>query len=294
MTLYIDSFTDQLNNWKTLLETPPDWSYENQQPKEIMNNVSHYNFSDEVLTSTLQPSTFNFLEEEIQLLNIPENTPSKGTFAIKMEGFVADSIKFEYYYNEIPSRCLMLSNISPNATRDDLIYIFNYFGQYEYCDLEKLSSGVASVQFYNMEDAQMMRVSNVFICNKKVTSIFHIESQVNPNNSKCPPNNGTIVLFHLPRDISENMLMDIFSQFGKIRQIRHTPSKDSQKFIEFYDTRAAEKALKALNGKPLNKKYSSRVSIEYSLPGGFKKNIQKYYRTTLPTIVRNNNTRVSY
>ena len=122
--------------------------------------------------------------------------------------------------------------------------------------------------------------------------IFHVDPEINynfSNTSKRPKNNGTIVIFHLPKGINENELNDIFSSFGKIRQIRSTPSKTSQKFIEFYDTRAAEKALKAYNGKPLIQKSNKRVSIEYSFPGGFKKNIQKYYKTTLPTIVRNKN-----
>lgn len=287
---------DDQTNWDELLETPPEWTF------SVISNEDQYNFTDEDLLSTLQPSTFDFLDEDeeddetkIQKKVIEEQkkkATEHGIYIYKMPGFIPDSIKFEYIYNEIPARSIMLSNISPNATKEDLILIFDSFGPYESCDLSNLSNGVASVQFYSMEDAQAMRVATIYIQNQQVMKIFHVDPEINynfSNTSKRPKNNGTIVIFHLPKGINENELNDIFSSFGKIRQIRSTPSKTSQKFIEFYDTRAAEKALKAYNGKPLIQKSNKRVSIEYSFPGGFKKNIQKYYKTTLPTIVRNKN-----
>ena len=293
---------DDQTNWDALLETPPEWTF------SVISNDNQYNFTEEDLLSTLQPSTFDFLDEDEedeetknQKKTIEEQkkkATEHGIYIYKVPGFIPDSIQFEYVYNEIPSRSIMLSNIDPNTTKDDLLYIFDSFGPYESSDLSNLSKGVAYVHFYSMEDAQAMRVSTIYIRNQQVMKIFHADSQINynfNNNSKKPKNNGTIVLFHLPKEINENELHDIFSTFGKIRQIRNTPSKTSQKFIEFYDTRAAEKALKTLNGKPLVDKSNSRVSIEYSFPGGFKKNIQKYYKKTLPTIVRNKNTnRICY
>lgn len=289
-------------NWNELLETPPDWNF------SMISNDYQYNFTEDDIFSTLQPSTFDFLDDEeedeetkLQKKAIEEQkkkASKRGIHIFKTPGFVPDSIKFEYIYGEIPTRSIMISNIPPDATKEDLHYIFESFGPYESCDLTNISKGVAYVQFYNMEDAQLMRVSTIYLCHQQVMKIFHVDSQINciqNNNSKKPRNNGTIVLFHIPKEIDEKELHEIFSNFGKVRQIRNTPFKFSQKFIEFYDTRAAEKALKTYNGKFLNKKSKTRVSIEYSFPGGFKKNIQKYYRTTLPTIERNkNNNKISY
>ena len=299
--IYKSIYMSNQTNWDELLETPPEWTFFDNSDDD------QYSFSDDDLLTTLQPSTFDFLYEDdedeqtkIQKKAIEEKqkkATEHGIFIFKIPGFIPDSIKFEYVYNEIPTRSIMLSNINPNATKEDLLFIFDSFGPYESCNLTNLSKGIATVQFYNMEDAQAMRVSSIYICKQQVMKIFHVNSQMNNYNSKQkkPKNNGTIDLFHLPSEINEHELHNIFSNFGKIRQIRNTPSKSSQKFIEFYDTRAAEKALKTLNGKPIVDKSNSRVSIEYSFPGGFKQNVQKYYKTTLPTIVRNkNNNRVSY
>lgn len=281
---------DNETNWDQFLETPPGWifTYNDQENQRFITEEND-------ILAQLQPSTFDFLNDDDDV-DITKKIEGKeqikkasehGTYVFKLHGFVADSIKFEYVYSEIPSRCIMISNISPLATKDDLLYIFDNFGPYETCDLSNISKGVASVVFYNMEDAQMMRVSTVYIRNQQVMKIFYTDIQT--TDCKKPENNGTIVLFHIPKDIEENELREIFSKFGKIRQIRSTPTKSYQKFIEFYDIRSAEKALKAYNGKKLTKKSNSKVSIEFSRPGGFKKNIQKYYKTKLPTIERSKN-----
>ena len=87
-----------------------------------------------------------------------------------------------------------------------------------------------------------------------------------------PPNNGTIVIFHLNPIITNTQLETSFCAFGEIRQIRGTPSKPTQRFIEYWDTRCAASALKAMNGKSL---LGSKVSIEFSIPGGLRKNFSK-------------------
>lgn len=51
-------------------------------------------------------------------------------------------------------------------------------------------------------------------------------------------------------------------------QIRETPNKRHHKFIEFYDVRAAEAALKALNGTEIAGK---RIKLEPSRPGGARR-----------------------
>lgn len=51
-------------------------------------------------------------------------------------------------------------------------------------------------------------------------------------------------------------------------QIRETPHKRHHKFIEFYDVRAAEAALKALNRSDIAGK---RIKLEPSRPGGARR-----------------------
>lgn len=277
---------NETTNWTELLETPPEWKF-------TFNKENSY--TEEELLSSLQPSTFDFLNEDDEetkknkILNDEQKKKAAehGTYVLKVPGFVSDSIKFEYVYNEIPCRCIMLSNISPYASKNDLQFIFDSFGPQESCDLSNLKKGVASVVFYSLEDAQQMRVATIYLCNQQLMKVFHYEKNKVIDLSK-PVNNGTIVVFRIPSDIEEKELYDIFSKFGKIRQIRNTPSKSSQKFIEYYDIRAAEKALKRYNGKPLMKKTNAKVTIEFSHPST-KKNIPRYFKNTLPTIERSKN-----
>lgn len=51
-------------------------------------------------------------------------------------------------------------------------------------------------------------------------------------------------------------------------QIRETPHKRHHKFIEFYDVRAAEAALRALNRSDIAGK---RIKLEPSRPGGARR-----------------------
>ena len=51
-------------------------------------------------------------------------------------------------------------------------------------------------------------------------------------------------------------------------QIRETPHKRHHKFIEFYDVRAAEAALRALNKSDIAGK---RIKLEPSRPGGARR-----------------------
>lgn len=53
-----------------------------------------------------------------------------------------------------------------------------------------------------------------------------------------------------------------------IKQIRETPHKRHHKFIEFYDVRAAEAALKSLNRSDIAGK---RIKLEPSRPGGARR-----------------------
>jgi RNA recognition motif-containing protein len=53
-----------------------------------------------------------------------------------------------------------------------------------------------------------------------------------------------------------------------LKQIRETPQKRHHRFIEFYDVRAAEAALRSLNKSDIAGK---RVKLEPSRPGGARR-----------------------
>ncbi|RZC61557.1 hypothetical protein C5167_023312 [Papaver somniferum] len=83
-------------------------------------------------------------------------------------------------------------------------------------------------------------------------------------------NQGTIVLFNLVISVSTAQLKAIFQVFGPIKELRETPSKRQQRFIEFFDIRDAAKALHEMNGKEIN---GQTVVIEFSRPGGTRRRL---------------------
>lgn len=72
---------------------------------------------------------------------------------------------------------------------------------------------------------------------------------------------------------------------GPVKELRETPLKKQQRFVEFFDIRDAGKALKEMNGKEINGK---SVVIEFSRPGGHG---NKFFNTNLtaPAICGPNN-----
>ncbi|KAH1098199.1 hypothetical protein J1N35_015120 [Gossypium stocksii] len=81
-------------------------------------------------------------------------------------------------------------------------------------------------------------------------------------------NQGTVVVFNLDTAVSISQLKDIFQAYGPVKELRETPLKKHQKFVEFYDVRDAAKALREMNGKEINGK---QVVIEFSRPGGYSR-----------------------
>lgn len=129
-----------------------------------------------------------------------------------------------------------------------------------------------------------------------------IPHQDNPSDKDI--NQGTLVVFNLDPSVSNEDLRQIFGAYGEVKevinfsfycsfasfsdlhffcniwltlvqcdivvqkQIRETPHKRHHKFIEFYDVRAAEAALKSLNRSDIAGK---RIKLEPSRPGGARR-----------------------
>ncbi|KAK8530799.1 hypothetical protein V6N13_030739 [Hibiscus sabdariffa] len=67
------------------------------------------------------------------------------------------------------------------------------------------------------------------------------------NQSEKDVNQRTVVVFNLDSSVSTDELQQIFCAFGEIKEIREIPHKHDHKFIEFYDVKAAEAAVHAMN-----------------------------------------------
>jgi RNA recognition motif-containing protein len=71
------------------------------------------------------------------------------------------------------------------------------------------------------------------------------------NATEADPNTGTLVVFNMDSSITCSQVMELFSRFGEVKEIRSTPHKDGHKFVEFYDSRHATAALQGDPPPPL-------------------------------------------
>ena len=184
--------------------------------------------------------------------------------------------------SEMESRCLQVANIPSSATENDLRQLFTtYGGDIEELDTNNMQRGLVLVRFYDLRAARRLRSSRLQI--KSNTLIMSYGDAKPVSNVRKPPNNGTIVVFRLPQNITDEDLLGVFERFGEIRQIRSTPSNANQRFIEYWDIRDAAKALKATHRKYY---FGAQIVVDYSMPSGFKKHLEQLYSRKLPTIER--------
>ncbi|KAI4336517.1 hypothetical protein L6164_015034 [Bauhinia variegata] len=94
------------------------------------------------------------------------------------------------------------------------------------------------------------------------------------NPSEKDINEGTLMVFSLDSPVSNDELCHIFGVYGEIKEIREVPQRTHQKFIEFFDVRAAEAALGALNGSDIAGK---RIKVTPGRSGAAKHMAQQIH-----------------
>ena len=292
-------------NWSDFLATPPNLSsspfsipipefmdasipnsqnmflnadqYQNIFAHQEPNNIARPN------TQT-QQSSMGYQQPQYQSMNINNsqgfNNSNNNSTSINNNNVQTQSQPPYTEYNEIENRNLLISNLNPQVTQQEIQSTFNPNNSVKSIDLSNLKNGIITVEYFDLRVAQnikrMTHRTNLH-GNEIYVSYAPLQKIEDP---RKPPNNGTIVVFHLPQGINDLHIEQSFRPFGEIRQIRGTPTKPTQRFIEYWDTRAAEAALNNMSGKFI---MGSRVSIEFSLPGGFRRTVQ---RVDQPTIVR--------
>jgi len=106
--------------------------------------------------------------------------------------------------------------------------------------------GFVMISYYDIRHAKnaMRHLQNKVIRRRKIDIHYSIPKE---NPSEKDQNQGTLVVFNLDPSTTNEELKSVFGMCGEIKEIRETPNKKHHKFIEFYDVRDADKALKTLN-----------------------------------------------
>ncbi|XP_008784396.2 protein MEI2-like 2 [Phoenix dactylifera] len=181
------------------------------------------------------------------------------------------TIAGEHPYGEHPSRTLFVRNINSNVEDSELRSLFEQFGDIRSLYTACKHRGFVMISYYDIRSARtaMRALQNKPLRRRKLDIHFSIPKD-NPSDKDM--NQGTLVIFNLDPSVSNDGLREIFGAYGEVKEIRETPHKRHHKFIEFYDVRAAEAALRALNKSDIAGK---RIKLEPSRPGGARRNLMQ-------------------
>ncbi|KAJ7298833.1 hypothetical protein O6H91_18G069500 [Diphasiastrum complanatum] len=181
------------------------------------------------------------------------------------------SVAGEHPYGEHPSRTLFVRNINSNVEDSELRNLFEQYGDIRTLYTACKHRGFVMISYYDIRAARsaMRALQNKPLRRRKLDIHFSIPKD-NPSDKDV--NQGTLVVFNLDASVSNEELRQIFGVYGEVKEIRETPHKRHHKFIEFYDVRAAEAALWALNRSDIAGK---RIKLEPSRPGGARRSLMQ-------------------
>lgn len=158
------------------------------------------------------------------------------------------------------SRTIAIQNF--NSYPFDVLSLFN---EYEVRSHKQINSTML-ISFFDIRESQrvMQNLNGKTVGNTTLELNYYLLREFsNPDEY----NQGTLVIFNLDMTISNAQLIQLFGAYGEIKEIRESPNK-KHKFIEFFDVRKAEEAMKHLNKTEV---YGRKIKIEPSRPGGANK-----------------------
>lgn len=248
--------------------------------------ASAFDYEEELNEEDFEPSSFNdeiiahmggmddLIESKEKLAkSLPSKEIRKGSE--DLTNFV------EHPLGEHPSRTLFVRNISCNVEDDELKQLFEVHGAIRNMYTQCKHRGFVMISYFDIRHAKsaMKSLQNKVIKKRKIDIHYSIPKD---NPSERDLNQGTLVVFNLDSSITNDELKNIFSKYGEVKEIRETPNKKHHKFVEFYDVREADKAMKALNKIELKGK---KIKIEPSRPGGTRRsNFVNYQESSSPRL----------
>ncbi|XP_022750761.1 protein MEI2-like 2 [Durio zibethinus] len=206
----------------------------------------------------------------ISQMNLSDGITANGIGLFPLPNGVG-TVAGEHPYGEHPSRTLFVRNINSNVEDSELRSLFEQYGDIRTLYTACKHRGFVMISYYDIRAARtaMRALQNKPLRRRKLDIHFSIPKD---NPSEKDINQGTLVVFNLDPSVSNDDLRQIFGAYGEVKEIRETPHKRHHKFIEFYDVRAAEAALRALNRSDIAGK---RIKLEPSRPGGARRNLMQ-------------------
>ncbi|KAI9079639.1 hypothetical protein K1719_038260 [Acacia pycnantha] len=167
-------------------------------------------------------------------------------------------------FGEQPSRTLFVRNINSNVEDSELKALFEQYGEIRTIYTACKHRGFVMISYYDLRAAQnaMQALQNRSLRSRKLDIHYSIPKGNAPERDIS---HGTLVLSGLDSSVSNDELQHIFGFYGEIKEIYESPELNYKKIIEFYDVRAAEAALRALNRSDIAGK---QIKLEPGHPRG--------------------------
>ncbi|KAE8720155.1 protein MEI2-like 4-like isoform X2 [Hibiscus syriacus] len=166
---------------------------------------------------------------------------------------------------------LFVRNINSNVEDSELKSLFEQYGDIRTLYTASKHRGFVMISYYDIRASRnaMRALQNKLLGRRELDIHYSI-----PKDNACEKDvdQGTLVVFNLDSSVSTDELQRIFGAFGEIKEIRDAPNMHNHKVIEFYDVRAAEAALNALNR---SNSAGKQNKLEPSRLGGIRRFIQQ-------------------
>ncbi|MBA0791725.1 hypothetical protein Gohar_016290 [Gossypium harknessii] len=190
---------------------------------------------------------------------------------------------------EHPSRTLFVRNINSNVEDSELKAVFELYGEIRALDSACKHRGFVMISYFDIRAAQkaiealqdrplrsrkldihysIPKLESKYCYHVMVHIVFVYITKILDNPLENEENQGTLVVFNLNSTVSNDEIRCIFGAYGEIKEIYETPKKSQHKFIEFYDVRASEAALHALNKTEIA---GNLVEIQLSHPESLRR-----------------------
>eukprot|EP01103_Thecamoeba_quadrilineata_P002247 TRINITY_DN12237_c0_g1_i1.p1 TRINITY_DN12237_c0_g1~~TRINITY_DN12237_c0_g1_i1.p1 ORF type:complete len:999 (-),score=200.18 TRINITY_DN12237_c0_g1_i1:170-3166(-) len=253
----------------SLFSNPKDDSYEEPFTPSSVRDPNNSGGQSQ-FSSNLDSDLDEFMKTcgvDLEISKSPNGTDSLSSGQPPGSSDVLFSLHGEHPLGEHPSRTLFVRNINSNVEDDELRNLFESFGAIRSMYTQCKHRGFVMISYFDIRHAKVaMRHLQGKIIRRRKIDIHYSIPKFNP--SEKDQNQGTLVVFNLDSNISNEELKSIFGNYGEIKEVRETPNKKHHKFIEFYDVRDADKAMKQLNKTEIK---SKKIKIEPSRPGGARK-----------------------
>ncbi|CAH2065987.1 unnamed protein product [Thlaspi arvense] len=181
-----------------------------------------------------------------------------------------------------PTRALVLFPVPADVSESSIRRDLEVFGEVRGVQMERADEGIVTVHFYNLRHSEralreirerhmhqeQVRFGHGYtaargLVSGRIVCVHFVFPQLTavPEGS----NQGSLVIMNLVPTVSCTTLRRIFQVYGEVKEVRETPFKREQRFVEYFDVRDAALALHEMNGKDIAGK---QIIIQFSRPGG--------------------------